>query len=340
MSDADTARLFYPFEAGLLDPPGAAEHWLVLGALTGFKTPPDFRARLSLIQGFRPHFLALERAGFAVTAQPEGEDHDSALVFLGRNRRENEIRLFHALVRVRPGGAIVAAGGKTDGAASLRKRVADMLPLGGHAAKHHGEVFWLLRPETVTREVRDALAPRGPVATTEGFFTAEGGFSADGVDPGSHLLAENLPDTLTGEVADFAAGWGYLAARALSRSPGIDRIDLYEAHLPSLLAAKRNLSSMTDGVECRFFWHDLLREAVTTRYDTVLMNPPFHQGRAAEPDLGAEMIAAAARALKRGGRLFMVANRPLPYERVLEKVLPRYQEICRDARFKVLVGRK
>jgi 16S rRNA (guanine1207-N2)-methyltransferase len=188
--------------------------------------------------------------------------------------------------------------------------------------------------------MREALAPREPVGTEEGFFTAEGGFSADGVDSGSLLLAENLPEGLTGEVADFASGWGYLAAWALRRSPGIERMDLYEAHLPSLLAAKRNLPSVSDSVECRFFWHDLLREPVTARYDAILMNPPFHQGRAAEPDLGVEMIGTAAKALKRGGRLFMVANRPLPYERVLEKLLPRYEEICRHARFKVLVGRK
>lgn len=340
MPDADTARLFHPFERGLLDLPGEGEHWLILGAQAGFSTPPDFRARLSFVQDFRPHFLALERAGFAVAAEADGEGYDGALVMLGRNRRENEIRLFDALDRVRPGGAIVAAGGRTDGAASLRKRVADLLPLDGHAAKHHGEVFWLLRPETISEEMREALAPREPVRTEEGFFSAEGGFSADGVDPGSLLLAQDLPNDLTGEVADFASGWGYLATCALRRSPGIDRIDLYEAHRPSLLAAKRNLSSMSDGVECRFFWHDLLREPVTARYDAILMNPPFHQGRAAEPDLGVEMIGTAAKALKRGGRLFMVANRPLPYERVLEKLLPRYEEICRHARFKVLVGRK
>lgn len=339
MSDAETARLFHPFERHFLALPDSGEHWLVLGARADFHAPPDFRARLSLVQDFRPDFLALRKAGYAVTPDAEGNAYDGALVILGRNRRENEIRLFCALECVRPGGAIAVAGGKTDGAASLRKRMAGLLPLAGHTAKNHGEIFWLIRPQAVGGETREALAPRETAGKVEGFFTADGGFSADHVDPGSRLLAQSFPDDLAGDVADFAAGWGYLAASAIHRAPDIARLDLYEAHRPSLLASERNLS-MVDGMRCRFFWHDLLHEPVAARYDTVLMNPPFHQGRAAEPSLGAEMISVAAAALKRDGRLLMVANRPLPYEKVLGKVFRRHEEICRDARFKVLAAWK
>ena len=44
------------------------------------------------------------------------------------------------------------------------------------------------------------------------------------------------------------------------------------------------------------------------------MNPPFHTRPRADPALGQAMIRKAAAALRRGGRLFMVANRQLPYE--------------------------
>ena len=62
----------------------------------------------------------------------------------------------------------------------------------------------------------------------------------------------------------------------------------------SLEAAKANLAerrASTPG----FFWHDLLAEPVERRYDAIVMNPPFHQGRAAEPEIGAGMIAARQR---------------------------------------------
>jgi 16S rRNA (guanine1207-N2)-methyltransferase len=85
-----------------------------------------------------------------------------------------------------------------------------------------------------------------------------------------------------------------------------------------------------------FFWIDLLAEPVGHRYDFVVMNPPFHAGRGAEPAIGRGMIAAAARALKPGGRLFLVANRQLPYEQVLADDFRHAGETVRDASYKVL----
>jgi 16S rRNA (guanine1207-N2)-methyltransferase len=48
------------------------------------------------------------------------------------------------------------------------------------------------------------------------------------------------------------------------------------------------------------------------------------------------MIMAAARALEPGGRLYLVANRQLPYERVLAKEFRAAGETVRDVRYKVL----
>ena len=67
-----------------------------------------------------------------------------------------------------------------------------------------------------------------------------------------------------------------------------------------------------------FHWLDLAFEKVARDFDVIVMNPPFHRGRAAEPDIGQAMIRAASKALKPGGQLFMVANRGLPYEAVLK----------------------
>ena len=69
--------------------------------------------------------------------------------------------------------------------------------------------------------------------------------------------------------------------------------------------------------------------------DTVLMNPPFHTGRAAEPQIGQAFVAAAARILSLQGNLRMVANRHLPYEAELKKRFAHVEEIGGDARFKL-----
>jgi len=93
-------------------------------------------------------------------------------------------------------------------------------------------------------------------------------------------------------------------------------------------------------VPARFFWHDLASEPVKDRYDLIIMNPPFHEGHAAEPSLGQAMIKTAASALRGGGRLLLVANRGLPYEPVLAANFKESGETCRNARFKVLWAKK
>ena len=96
------------------------------------------------------------------------------------------------------------------------------------------------------------------------------------------------------------------------------------------------MMNLAPHVECSVQWRDLLTEPVARSYDVVVMNPPFHQGRAAEPSIGEGMIRAASAALKPGGRLWLVANRGLPYEATLQKGFARLGEAVRDGQFKVL----
>jgi 16S rRNA (guanine1207-N2)-methyltransferase len=48
------------------------------------------------------------------------------------------------------------------------------------------------------------------------------------------------------------------------------------------------------------------------------MNPPFHQGKSEERGLGQAFVQKALQGLKPRGRLFMVANRHLAYEALIE----------------------
>ncbi|SEB66938.1 16S rRNA m(2)G 1207 methyltransferase [Nitratireductor aquibiodomus] len=337
MNDTPLATLLFPFERGLIDPPGGGERVLFLGAPGALHLPADFAGDMAAVQGYRPDYLALQRAGLSVTPEPEGEGYDLALVLLGRHRRENEQRLVEALKRTRPGARIAAACAKKDGGGSVRRRMVELLDLEDHASKHHGVVFWLRRPDAIETVLAALDAPE---SVADGYITAAGGFSDDGIDPGSALLVECLPDNLSGAVADFAAGWGYLSVAASERAPGVKSIDLYEAHHASLEAARRNMAARAPQMPARFFWQDLLGEPVNERYDVILMNPPFHRSRAAEPDMGHAMIAAAAKALKPRGRLFLVANRQLPYEESLQKHFAAQGELRRDTVFKVLWARK
>jgi 16S rRNA (guanine1207-N2)-methyltransferase len=337
MANEALKTLFHPFESGSIDLPPEGAGVLFLGAEPHFRLPEGWRAAIHAVQGFRPDFRMLEASGVPVSPRAEGEGYAMALVLAGRHRGQNELRVAEALRRTLPGARIVVAGLKEVGIASLRKRLTDLLDIEGSEPKYHGLAFWLRRP--VDMAAAGALGAVDKADLVDGRFqTAPGMFSHDRVDAGSRLLAQNLPLDLSGSVADFCAGWGYLAAEVAARCPCISAIDLYEADFDSLEAARANLKEITP--RTAFLWRDLLAEPVERRYDGIVMNPPFHTSRAADPGIGAGMIRAAAKALKPGGRLLLVANRHLPYEPVLATSFASHVELARDGAFKVLAARR
>jgi 16S rRNA (guanine1207-N2)-methyltransferase len=314
-----------------------AARLVAFSAPANYRLPSGFTGEASIVQPFRPSFLALEASGLSVTAKPQGYGFDLALVALGRHRGQNEQILAEAASRLRDGATLIAAGFKMDGAVSLRKRLATQLAELEHASRHHGTVFWLTMDPVVRTQLRSLDVERDD--RPEGFVTAPGMFSHDRIDPASRLLIEALPEKLKGAVADLGAGWGYLAVSLAQRfGETLGRVDLYEADFNALQAARANMSSVS--VPAEFFWHDVRREPIRQRYDVVVMNPPFHESRAADPEIGGDFIRAAHAALKPGGRLFLVANRGLPYEAVLSKSFAAHGEIVRDGHYKVLWARR
>jgi 16S rRNA (guanine1207-N2)-methyltransferase len=328
------ATLFHPFERGLTDLPRAGERWLFAGAEPGFGLPAAFGAELLCVQGFRPHFLDLRASGHSVESEFPAISmrFDGALVLLSRSRDANLLRLRDAAARVKPGGVVLVACAKEDGAASLRKTLEKALPHLDSASKHHGVAMWFRRPDDRALEY---LLPWPQAGSTGDHATAPGMFSADAPDEGSRLLAGFFDSRISGLVADLGAGWGYLGMELLKACPRIVRLDCVEADHAALEAARGNLGPLAGDRPLSFHWLDVLREEIPGRQDWVIMNPPFHLGRRADPAIGAGFIAAAAWALKPGGRLLMVANRQLPYEDVLAKRFRKFERRAQTGRFKV-----
>lgn len=291
-------------------------------------------ARLRCEQSLRfAHDLLGER-GFEVAPRLAGPVA-AAIVALTRSRAENFGNVARALGMLGEGGLLVVDGAKTEGVDSLAKQVAAALPLEGQLTKAHGRVFWLRRPAALPEAVGRWAEAAKPGRNADGFFTEPGIFSPEAVDPGSRRLVTAFPGRLKARVADLGAGWGWLAARALAENPGITTLDLHEADARALAAARANVTDP----RAAFHWSDVTRLGRSDGpVDAVITNPPFHQGRAAEPALGQAFIAAAARLLKPSGRLLLVANRRLPYEAALGAAFTVVEPLADTGSFKVIAA--
>jgi 16S rRNA (guanine1207-N2)-methyltransferase len=300
---------------------------LAVGAGAGLSGLPE--ERTVVVQGFRPEHDALAAAGWTVVPDLAGAmgDFAAAVVLLPRSRGAARDAVAEAAARVRPGGPVWIDGQKTDGIDTMLKDLRARTAVSAPLAKAHGKIFRFAAGAELPGWRASDLHP------APGFVTRPGVFSAEKVDPGSALLAAALPARLPALVADLGAGWGWLAAQVLGRD-GVGELHLVEADHASLACARLNLTDP----RVRFHWADAARFRPEAPFDAVVMNPPFHSGRAADPALGAAFIAAAAGMLGPAGRLWMVANRHLPYEAVLARHFREVTEAGGDGAFKLLLA--
>lgn len=226
-------------------------------------------------------------------------------------------------------GPVIVDGAKTDGIESLYKDCRRLFAVSEAVSKAHGKAFWF---DAAPARVALSAWHAAPATTPEGYHVQPGVFSADGVDPGSALLAAALPERLGAHVVDLGAGWGYLSAQALGARPDIACLDLVEADLTALDCARRNVTDP----RARFHWADATHWRPGAAADCVIMNPPFHSGRDTDPGLGQDFVRAAASCLKPTGSLWLVANRHLPYDKLLATLFRNVQEMPGDTRFKIL----
>lgn len=292
----------------------------VMRPAADYDVAPLNRDDVMISHGYYPDFEAWSSAGYVVT--PKAEPASVAIVIVPRSKALARDMIARAASWAT---LVIVDGQRTDGVDShfkdCRKRLGDLPSI----PKGHGRIFWFAG----TDKFADWMTPP-PAKGAHGYFTTAGVFSDGAVDAGSALLAESLPEKLPAKMADLGAGWGYLAGPVLARK-GVQSLDLIEAEALSLDCARLNVTDP----RAKFHWADATQFQTKPGFDGVVMNPPFHTGRASEPHLGRAFIAAAARVLASHGKLWMVANRHLPYEQALRDSFRNVDEIAGNGAFKV-----
>lgn len=263
---------------------------------------------------------------------PESFDH--AVVHAPAGAVERRYTLALVLRALKPGGRIDAMALKTRGGARLAKELEGFGIASEVVSKAHFKRCLGVRPATLTG-VEAAIAEGALRQDPEsGIWTQPGLFAWDRVDPGTALLIRHL-GTLKGRGADFGCGFGALGQAVLAQEAVTD-LALIDLDRRAVEAARRNLTDP----RARHMWADVRTLDSLTDLDFVVANPPFHDGGAEDRALGQAFIDRAAKSLRTGGTLWMVANRHLPYEAGLKSAFKAVRAVVEGEGYKIIEAKK
>lgn len=324
--------LFLPLETSVVLPDGAA---LFIGA----ESHPYLRAlKADIWQPFKP--LADRLTGHTLLADlPENGTYALALVNIPKQVEEAKHWIASALKSLQPEGWLVIAAANDANGSRLEKWMKELAIPYESESKNKARVVWAKRPAVLPSLLTDwhVRGEKQKVQTGDGyhFISQPGVFGWDKIDVGSKLLTGLLPPDLKGIGADFGAGTGYLSRAILESAQGVKILWLAEADKRALECAKKNLENVRADILLEYLWADLTRPAALPPLDFIVMNPPFHTGKKTDTSLGQAFIKTAAHHLKKGGRLYMVANAHLPYEQLLRDNFAQVRPVTEEKGFKI-----
>lgn len=337
-SELDT--LFLPFTNGLLEYPSAKSSVLFAnarhhGALAGFGS-----CEVTTQQVFKPYAALLEAKGYEVLPDPSalsGREFDHVLLLATKNQRESENILAKSALPLKTGGMMIFAADNKSGGTRIKNMLVKLGFTGiAEHSKNKARVVWAEKPKDFNEDLAREWAALDQVQEIKGGFQSRLGlYGWNKIDKGSEILAAHLPRDIKGKGADFGCGYGYLSKAVLEATRKAKSLDYMDADFRALEMCKANLEGYE--VKTEGFWIDLADPSfpIANKYDWIVMNPPFHEGKKTDADIGLAFIKNAHKALMRKGRLFMVANRHLPYEAILESHFWRFETLSDANGFKV-----
>jgi 16S rRNA (guanine1207-N2)-methyltransferase len=263
---------------------------------------------------------------------------DGVVLFMPRSKARARYLMAAAASVCPREGRLVLAGTRRSGAASMRPEL----------ELHFGPVVDEVRARgcvaLVASRGRASAAPPGearfavpgPDESGLEMVSLPGVFSHGRLDPGTGLLLRHLGQLRFSRALDWGCGCGALGA-FLAAARRQARVDLADTDAMAVEAARRTLK--LNGLVNARALGSVGFEDLQGPWDLVVSNPPFHREAGRDPGPAESLLAEASSNLTPDGRLLLVANSFLPYERPLERSFKWVRSRCEKGGYKVLEAR-
>lgn len=271
------------------------------------------------------------------TAPPD-QPFESAVLFLPKSRELTNY-LLQALAARLDGKPLYLVGEKRAGI----ERAAKQLAVYGKARKldsaRHCQLWQIDVEHAPAVPVLEDLAQRYELQLPDGplqVVTLPGVFSHGRLDVGTALLLEHLDALPGGPLLDFGCGAGVLGATLKRRYPA-NPVNMLDVDAFALASSRLTLAA--NGLEAELIAGDGIH-AAPAGLAGIVTNPPFHQGVHTSYEASETLLREAARYLRPGGELRLVANSFLKYPPLIEQHLGPCATLAERQGFRIYQARR
>lgn len=165
------------------------------------------------------------------------------------------------------------------------------------------------------------------------FEALPGVFSRQSPDIGGRFLLEQCnnigDDWFQGHLCDLGCGNGLLGISLASRYPSL-KVTMTDNSALAIKSARKNAERAN--IDVAFAHGDCLQKVEGT-LDRIVCNPPFHDGHIQLTNIAEQMFSEAAERLVENGEMLVVANRHLPYSKLLKRYFGLVEQVSQNNKF-------
>ncbi|EJO95659.1 ribosomal RNA small subunit methyltransferase C [Ectopseudomonas mendocina DLHK] len=271
------------------------------------------------------------------TQMPKG-DYRAAVLFLPKSRELTDY-LLQALASRLTGRPLYLVGEKRGGIERASKQLAAYGKPRKLDSARHCQLWSVQIEQAPTTPDLDALAQVYSLQLADGrlqVVSLPGVFAHGRLDRGSALLLEHLDNLPQGHLLDFGCGAGVIGAALKRRYPS-SRVSLLDVDAFALASSRLTLAR--NGLEAELIAGTGI-ESAPGELAAIVSNPPFHQGVHTHYQASENLLTQAARHLRDGGELRLVANSFLKYPPLIERHLGPCRTLAEAEGFRIYSARR
>ena len=268
---------------------------------------------------------------------------DSILFRVSKERPVSHHIINQASALLKDGGQLLLSGEKNDGVKTYTDHACKLFGDKCKPQKQGNYYLACITKYAVSHKLLDdkdylnlrliSSADELPLQSKPGIF----GWNK--IDRGSAFLIEHLPAFLQScseenppqSLLDLGCGYGYLSCAASQH--GFEKITATDNNAAALRACQANFSALN--IDSRPIAGDAGSQ-INDRFDTIICNPPFHQGFNIDSALTKKFLSASKRLLAPSGKALFVVNNFIALEKKAQGYFANVEEVARSGSFKLI----